>query len=53
MQSLADKGGRTSLVMLQGVAYVVDVPSQTVVTAVRADSGKEAVFTQIDSVLVA
>lgn len=53
MDTLAGKGGHTSLVMLGGVAYVVDVPSQRVVTAVKAGEGKEAVFTKIDSVVVA
>ncbi len=53
LDTLAGKGAQTSLVMLEGVAYVVHVPSQTVVTAVRPSSGKEAVFTQIDSVVVA
>lgn len=53
LDTLASKGARTSLVMLEGVAYVVHVPSQTVVTALRPTSGKEAVFTKIDSAVVA
>jgi hypothetical protein len=39
--------------MLDSVAYVVRVPERTVVTAVGADTSKERVFTQIDSVLIA
>jgi flagellar operon protein len=53
MDTLARKGGRHSLVMLDDVAYVVHVPSHTVMTAVRPGAGKENVFTQIDSVVVA
>jgi len=53
MDSLADRGGRQSLVMLDQVAYVVDIPSHTVVTAVQPGGDREAVFTQIDSVAIA
>jgi flagellar operon protein len=51
--TLARKGGRQSLVMLDRIAFVVNVPSGTVVTAMAPDEGKEAVFTQIDSVVIA
>lgn len=51
--TLAAKGGRQSLVMLDDTAYVVRVPERTVVTAVDSGSQKERVFTQIDSVLIA
>ena len=53
MDTLASKGSRQSLVMLDQVAYVVHVPTNTVVTAVAPDAGKESVFTQIDSVVIA
>ncbi len=53
MDLLAAKGGRQSLVMLDEVAYVVHIPSHTVVTAVGPNDRKEAVFTQIDSVAIA
>ncbi len=53
MDTLASKGGRQSLVMLDQVAYVVHVPSHTVLTAVAPDDNREAVFTQIDSVVIA
>lgn len=53
MDLLAAKGGRQSLVMLDDVAFVVHVPSHTVVTAVGPNDRKEAVFTQIDSVAIA
>lgn len=53
IDSLAARGGRQSLVMLDQVAYVVHVASHTVVTAVAPGERKEAVFTQIDSVAIA
>lgn len=53
MQTLDRRGSRQSLVMLDQVAYVVHVPSHTVVTAVAPEEGKENVFTQIDSVVIA
>lgn len=49
----AGKGGRNSLVMLDGMAVVVDVRGRTVVTALNASEGKERVFTNIDSVVIA
>jgi len=53
LDTLSQRGSRQSLVMLDQVAYVVHVPSHTVVTAVAADQSKEQVFTQIDSVVIA
>ena len=53
IDSLAARGARQSLVMLDQVAYVVHVPSHTVVTAVAPEDRKETVFTQIDSVAIA
>lgn len=52
MDTLSQRGSRQSLVMLDQVAYVVHVPSHTVVTAVQPDENKDRVFTQIDSVII-
>jgi flagellar operon protein len=49
----AEKGSRNSVVMLDGLAVVVDVRQRTVVTALNAQQGKERVFTNIDSVVIA
>ena len=49
----AAKGSRNSVVMLDGLAVVVDVRDRTVVTAMNAQEGKEKVFTNIDSVVIA
>ena len=53
METLSQRGSRQSLVMLDQVAYVVHVPTHTVVTAVQPDHNNENVFTQIDSVVIA
>jgi flagellar operon protein len=53
MDTLSQRGSKQSLVMLDQYAYVVHVPSHTVVTAVEPDQSKERVFTQIDSVVIA
>ncbi|MDP2872517.1 MAG: hypothetical protein Q8P31_08280 [Bacillota bacterium] len=47
--TLARKGGRTSLVLLDDLALVVSVTNRTVITAVPAPD--EAVFTNIDSAI--
>jgi len=46
-------GGKSSLVMLDDLAFIVNVPSRTVLTALRASQSAEGVFTQIDSVVIA
>jgi flagellar operon protein len=53
MDTLSQRGSRQSLVMLDQYAYVVNVPTHTVVTAVEPNQSKERVFTQIDSVIIA
>ena len=49
----AEKGARNSVVMLDGLAVVVDIRDRKVVTAINAEAGKERVFTNIDSVVIA
>ncbi|MGE3073761.1 MAG: TIGR02530 family flagellar biosynthesis protein [Dehalococcoidia bacterium] len=49
----AEKGARNSVVMLDDLAVVVDVRDRKVVTAINAEAGKERVFTNIDSVVIA
>ena len=39
--------------MLDDLAVVVDIRDRKVVTAINAESGKERVFTNIDSVVIA
>jgi flagellar operon protein len=49
----AEKGARQSVVMLDDLAVVVDVRERTVVTAMQQGGGRERVFTNIDSVVIA
>lgn len=46
------KGGRESLVLSPALAYVVNVPTRTVVTALSGDQARGSVFTKIDSAVV-
>ncbi len=49
----AAKGSKSSVVVLDDLAVVVDVRDRTVVTAMKRDPGRERVFTNIDSVVIA
>jgi flagellar operon protein len=52
VNSVAQKGGRESLVMLGDAALVVSVKNRTVVTAMARESMQGNVFTNIDSAVV-
>jgi flagellar operon protein len=47
------RGGKSSLVMVDDLAFIVNVHDRTVVTALDANQRGEGVFTQIDSVVFA
>jgi flagellar operon protein len=47
------RGGRESLVLMDELAFIVNVPDRLVVTAIDPRSRGEGVFTQIDSVVIA
>lgn len=49
----ARKGSRDSIVLVDGTAFVVSVPSRTVVTAVGSAHMRDHVFTNIDSAVIA
>lgn len=49
MNRADSKGGRDSLILMDGLAFVVSVPNRTVVTAMNTPDSRQAVFTQIDS----
>jgi len=53
VSKVAEKGGRDSLVVMNRVAFVVNVPSRTVITAIDQAHLRESVFTQIDSAIIA
>lgn len=46
------KGGQDSLVITSKAAYIVDVPKNTIVTAIDKDSIGDNVFTKIDSTIL-
>lgn len=46
------KGGQDSLVITNKAAYIVDVPKNTIVTAIDKDSIGDNVFTKIDSTIL-
>ncbi len=47
------RGGKSSLVMVDDLAFIVNVRDRLVITALDADHRGEGVFTQIDSVVFA
>lgn len=47
------RGGRESLVLMDEMAFIVNIRERLVVTAMDARSRGEGVFTQIDSVVLA
>jgi flagellar operon protein len=50
--SLQRKGAKDSLVLMGDKAFIVNVPSKTVVTALTKEQMKEQVFTNIDSTML-
>jgi flagellar operon protein len=52
VNSVAQKGGKDSLVMMGDAALVVSVKNRTVVTAMDRSQMKGNVFTNIDSAVV-
>ena len=47
-----EKGARESLVLMNDLAFIVNVKNKTVVTAVDGNSMKDKVFTNIDSTII-
>ena len=47
------KGSKDSLVLLSDLAFIVNVPNKTVVTAMDGESIRENIFTNIDSAIIA
>jgi hypothetical protein len=48
----AERAHATAIVMLDGLAVVVDVRERTIVTALDTGGGGQRVFTNVDSVVV-
>ncbi|MBI3761208.1 MAG: flagellar protein [Chloroflexi bacterium] len=53
VERAARHGGRQSLVLMDDLAFIVNVRDRLIVTALDGGSRKEGVFTQIDSVVLA
>jgi len=53
VEKVEKRGGRESLVLMDDMAFIVNVADRKVVTAMDAKSRGEGVFTQIDSVVLA
>ena len=52
VEQVEAKGGRDTLIHINDVSYVINVPNRTVITAVDGASNDGSVFTQIDSAMV-
>jgi flagellar operon protein len=49
---MKEKGADKSLVLMDGMAFVVSVKNRTIITAVDENRQKEGVFTNIDSAII-
>ena len=49
----AGKGARDSLIIMKNLAFIVNIPNRTVITAMDGESIKENIFTNIDSAVIA
>jgi flagellar operon protein len=53
VDQVAQKGGKESLVLMDDLAFIVNIKDRLVVTALDGESRKGNIFTQIDSVVIA
>jgi flagellar operon protein len=53
VEKAASKGARDSLLLLNNLAFIVNIPHRTVVTAIDEGSMKDNIFTNIDSAVLA
>ena len=52
MQKAGEKGIKDSLVIMDQLAFIVNVPSNTVITALDQTESKENIFTNIDGAVI-
>ena len=52
VQLADEKGIKDSLVMVDSLAFIVNVPNQTVVTAMDQTESEENIFTNIDGAVI-
>jgi flagellar operon protein len=48
-----NKGARDSLILVNDLAFIVNIPNRTVITAMDGESIRDNVFTNIDSTVIA
>jgi flagellar operon protein len=53
VDSAQSKGSKNSLVLFSNAAFIVNVPTRTVVTAMDGENIRENIFTNIDSTVLA
>lgn len=51
VDKVASKGGQQSVIMMRDLAFVVNIPNKTVITAMQGEQMKENIFTNIDSAM--
>ena len=52
VQKASEKGIRESLVIVDSLAFIVNVPSKTVVTAMDQEESNDKIFTNIDGAVI-
>ncbi len=52
VEKISTKGSTDSLIVMDNVSYLVNIPNKTVITAIDGQSSKENVFTNIDSAML-
>ena len=52
LAKVKSKGVKDSLILMENTAFIVNVPTRTVVTAVDNNSIRENVFTNIDGAII-
>jgi len=52
VREVAEKGGRSSLILMDEQAYLVNIPNRTVITAMSNAMEQRRVFTNVDSVAI-
>ncbi len=53
VSNMAVKGGKDSLVLMENLAFIVNIPNRTVITAMDGENLRENIFTNIDSAVIA
>lgn len=53
VEGAQNKGARDSLILVKDLAFIVNIPNKTVITAMDGESIKDNVFTNIDSTVIA